>query len=251
MAELIKVVVHSKRGTKPFDNTWCFLVGSGEVSPTSEANILATVFGNPAVTDFDVYDSAAPLYPAEPTPLQAIIAFMQALRFPSVTITGATISDGVKGTDKMYPVYISQVGTRAFPVGSPDQVAPGNIIWQINKQPNGLGSDFGQLELRGALADGEVIFDGNDLLDWTSVDALNDARERMETAYENAHLDLYFAGATGGSTGFTLAIPHAFDDESLNPGSWYGATPIRTLLSAGPKGRQVHRGRKKKVVTPP
>lgn len=247
--ELIKVVVHSKFGAKPFDNVFCFGVGSGDVAPTSDANIYAAVYGNPAVTDWDVWDPADGDYPADPTPLQAIVGFLTALRFIDITITGATISDGVADTDKTYPVSIYQQGTRSLVVGDPGSKAPGNIVWLIGKQPVELGISFGHIELRAALADNEISMSGDQLLGWTEGQQVY-ALERLAAAIEASHIDKYFALEPGGSTGWNLAIPRAYDAESLHPGSWYDCVSVKNFTFGEPKSRQVSRGKKKKKVTP-
>lgn len=249
--ELIKIVIHSLFGTKPFDNVFCVTVGDGDLEPTTEESIYGAVYGQPPVEFWNKWDNNDPDYPEDPAVLQAIVSFMTQLRFVNITITGATISDGQVDTDKFFPVAINQPGTRPYPSGDPGKVAPGNIIWDIVKTPAQMGINYGHIELRAALSDDEIAMSGADLLGWTDNSTKSLMSLLMNDSITDSSLEDYFYLSAGGSPGYNLAIPRAFDKDSLHPGSWYGAVPILNFAVGEPRSRQVHRGKKKKAAPTP
>lgn len=242
--ELIKIVIHSRLGAKPFDNVFCARNGGGDLVATTPATIFGAVFGNPAVTNWNIWDGDDGDYPDDPALLQAIVAFMTYLRFPNITITGATISDGEKGSPIFYPVAINQPGTRPYPSGDSTTLVPGSIIWDIIKVPGELGVNFGHIELRCALDTFEILNTGNDMLDWRSPVVSAAAEGRIDLGTELSSLDNYFMLEPGGSPGFELCIPRAYPKGHLQAGSWYDAFPVKEFNAGQPRDRQVHRGKK-------
>lgn len=243
--ELVKVVIEKVCRGHKFTNTWCVINGGGSVVPTTPATIEGVAFGIPVVAGWEVWNPDDGDYPAEPTPLQAIVALEVALRPDIVTITKAIVSDGKKNTTEFLPISINQPGIAAVPSGDLSGIAPGNIIWQIVKQPNGVNSHYGHFQCRLSLNDQDIIVNGMDMLDWTSsANALAHALV-LEGRISDAHLDRFMSFGAVADPNFKLAIPHIGSPSSQNPGSWINATPIANLISSVPKGRQVHRGKKR------
>lgn len=249
--EIVKVVIHSRLGSKQFDNQFCYAVGSGALEATSDATINSAIFGSPTTDFWNVWDPTDSDYPDPATPLQALVAFITSLRMITISIVGATVSDGQRGTVKFRPVAINQIGKRTPGSGGALAVAPGNIIWDIVKVPAVMGINFGHLELRGALLDGDIQMAGADLLDWNDASTQASYNTDLQAALDASHLRDYLFLEAGGDAGWNLAIPRAYPAAHVEAGGWYDAKPIVSMEPGYPRSRQVHRGRKRKVVTPP
>lgn len=239
------VIVNKEAGGEQFSNTHALYTGDPAVIP-SDANLTAWGAGS------DLGDVATNGSLAAENPLQAIVTFERLMHYDDVNFLSIYVTDGkrnrILGLNQPNAYFTAALSGKGLVGGTEaaETVVPGNITWQINRNPTGFSARKGRLFLRLCIADSDVKFGGPKLLVWTATTSADGFRTRLSNGLVTSNLSSYFVGGANAATAI-YGIPHyrTFAGPGTALGELETVIGCASMASVGPAARQVKRGRKR------
>lgn len=232
---------------------------------THAVQIGAANTGMPADADLDaigvnaVFSAALTSGGAGTTFLQRLVNFERLLHYPPVTISKVYVTDGKKNKINpgnefaVIPLQLAGLQSTSGATGS-DWIAPGNISLLLNRVPIGYSVKPGRAFYRACIAQSQVHFSGNKLVDFVSSAVATAIGTTVSSAVSASGLGGHM-GTSGGTGTYTATafycIPHyTKGDTTVGPTNTNGqlatVTPVSNIILKGVTARQGNRGRKKK-----
>lgn len=251
MANVAIVVTKKRWGSKEFSNTWAVMDGTEYLNTTLTEAALVRLMGDALGTQLDGQNTNPQddNYLGEGSVIAAILGFERQMIAQPVIFTGVYISDGKTpgdGTGMFTTLSFSFPGLA--PIINGEDVAPLNCVLQLNRVPAGLGRHAGRIQLRAALAKGDIAADSGDGV--TFVTGRRAAIElRVRDAWLASELFNYtFAGGTAPVPETQLVIPQFIAPGLPNAGAIKGASRMLGVAVDEAAGRQTKRGKKRRKV---
>lgn len=249
------VTIEKTYGGEIFSNTygvWHNTVGA----PLTDADLVA--WGAELPFTQSATDPSDPLYQGWTSSasvagslLHSLIGFDRSLTFVNVTYTRVYVGDGKSNDDPLTRAFFTTTlnvpGLWPGPLEGDTAIVPGNIVLQVNREPVGFSARRGRIQMRMTLSDNMVRVGGPDMLVFTDAAQEAATRTRLIEAIGLSGIGYAFGadGATGiggGIVGF--GIPR-YEAGPENYKTLTTIVPIRDLTVAGPRARQVRRGRRR------
>lgn len=239
------VVITKEYEGEEFSNTYAFEnVVAGFDNELTEADLSEVGAGFP-INDANTSPAGSgPL----PTFLHRLVMFERLVMFSGVRYTKLYISDGKRNVadpiDVFYSTSLNFNGLYVPP--SNDPIAPGSITLMLDRNPSGFSARKGRIYLRGALRENEVKFGGRDLVDFQDDAQRITVNNRVANAILDSELNSHFAGAPGDVPRMIVPRYSKPDANGSGGGILIGGIPVASITIAGPRARQVRRGRREK-----
>lgn len=240
------VTVTMRVDGEEFSNTHAVAANGGYDTPIDEGELnsigASASFLDGATDPTNVADYLGATYL-----LQAIVGFQRLLAGPWVQFVRLYVTDGRRndgGNVVFFTTALSGAGLRDVGLSDETDAAPGNVVLQVTRQPTGLSARVGRLQLRGVLLDVEVRLGGPKLVDFTS-DATRTLISLLLTdALNTSELAEYLAGGSQAVEGSEYALPSYGAADTPMENQLVLVRPVRRMLVAGVRSRQVSRGRR-------
>lgn len=243
------VVIEKSFSGRQFSNTYALQAGPFSSAPLN--NVDLTMFVGAGVTSFtgDNTDPSDPLWIGATSPVASIIAFDRLMTAAAVGYNRCYISDGKTPGEPTggFATFPLAFGGLALVATGPEDVAPLNIALQVNRVPIGFSQRQGRIQMRAALAKGELEPFGPDGVS-IKPSFLDDVTARLVNAVSNSLITSDWMQPGADADEAHLVIPKFRPEDHADAGAIYAATAISAFTIGDAIGRQTRRGRKERVT---
>ena len=243
------VIIEKEYNGESWSNTHAFSTAGGSLLIDSDMvaiGIDQVQAGTPAALGGAGFDPATALF------VSSLLSFERALTFTPINFTRVYVTDGkinnILDPNAFAVATLGVQGLRTLGGETEVDIIPGNVTLQINRVPAGFSHRQGRMFLRGALEDGSVRFAGKGGVAFTGVPIADGYRSLLAATVAASGISRFYGA---GAAGLVYGIPQYVTTALIGvqrKGQLNHVVPIGSLVLAGPVGRQMKRGKKKKKV---
>lgn len=245
MALMLAVIKKRLIGGKAFENTWAIVTNQNDDVIFTEDDLtliagsgrnLNSIATNPEHEDYEGGD----------TLLQALIGFERQLISQDIVFEQVYLTDGKKNeTNSVHFTrnlgYNGLWDNEGFTI---NEVAPGGIILQLDRDADSLTTKSGRWQGRFCLLDTEISGLATDLIDFQSSTARNAVLARVAGALAQSTLPTYFVDGAKAATQM-VALPIYGLEDTPAEGQLVSGIGLQSITVDKPQYRQAKRGKKK------
>lgn len=185
--------------------------------------------------------------------IQRIVNFERLLHTTYVTVTGVYLTDGKRnrlGNTEYWTTLTSLPCLLAGPAAQ-SSLAPGSISCVVNRNPAGFSHRPGRLFVRGMLADSDVVFSTNRLVDFTDATTRSAVAANVAAAVSGSGITTHLSGGSNIANG-SYCIGHYHHTKVPPPppnleGQLESASVVASIGLGLVTTRQGTRGRRRSV----
>lgn len=177
--------------------------------------------------------------------LHSLVCFERFLHASQLDLVRIYVSDGLEndpGTDSVF--FAADFLVEGLnPVSDEEDIAPGAVVLQMNKQPASLSVRTGRNFYRGVLTDGDVKLGGPNLIEFTNASVLSGLSTLTANAIVDSGLEDYLVSGAAAPDP-VYGIPRYQGKLEPAPGALKEVVPCSALEPVRPAIRQTRRGKR-------